>query len=84
MDGALWHQSSLNQNNVTLLKLLPYSPELNPTEQMWQIIKQNWLSNRCYASYESIVDASCYAWNRLCEQPENLKSLTYRNWIKLF
>ena len=29
MDGALWHQPSLNQANVTMLKLPPYSPELN-------------------------------------------------------
>lgn len=84
MDGALWHQPSLNQDNVTLLKLPPYSPELNPIEQVWQFIKQHWLSNRCYVSYEAIVDASCYAWNKLCEQTEKLKTLTYRNWIKLF
>lgn len=84
MDGALWHQPSLNQDNVTLLKLPPYSPELNPIEQVWQVIKQRWLSNRCYESYEAIVDASCYAWNKLCEQTEMLTSLTYRNWIKLF
>ena len=31
MDGALWHQPSLNQANVTMLKLPPYSPELNLT-----------------------------------------------------
>ncbi|PKG93537.1 IS630 family transposase, partial [Psychrobacter sp. Sarcosine-02u-2] len=34
MDGALWHQPSLNQANVTMLKLPPYSPELNPSERV--------------------------------------------------
>lgn len=34
MDGALWHQPSLDQDNVTMLKLPPYSPELNPAEQV--------------------------------------------------
>lgn len=83
MDGALWHQASLNQENVTLLKLPPYSPELNPMEQVWYFIKQHWLSNRCYKSYEAIVDASCHAWNMICKQTKKLKSLTYRHWIKL-
>ena len=36
MDGALWHQPSLNQDNVTMLKLPPYSPELNPSERVWR------------------------------------------------
>ncbi|MGP5298038.1 transposase, partial [Psychrobacter faecalis] len=44
MDGALWHQPSLNQANVTTLKLPPYSPELNPSERVWQYLKQNELS----------------------------------------
>ena len=35
MDGAGWHQESLDLHNVTLLKLPPYSPELNPCEQIW-------------------------------------------------
>lgn len=80
MDGALWHQESLDQNNVTILKLPPYSPELNPMEQVWQVMKQRWLSNRCYESYESIVNASCEAWNMISRATEKLKSLTQRDW----
>lgn len=83
MDGALWHQPSLDQSNVTMLKLPPYSPELNPSENVWQYLKQNELSNRCYEDYESIVDAACCAWNKLLEQPERIRSLTTRNWAQL-
>lgn len=83
MDGALWHQACLNLYNVTLLKLPPYSPELNPIEQVWQMMKQRWLSNRCYENYEAIVDACCQAWNAMCEQAEQLKSVTHRDWAKL-
>lgn len=83
MDGALWHQPSLNLHNVTMLKLPPYSPELNPSENVWQYLKQNELSNRCYESYESIVDAACCAWNKLLEQPERIRSLTTRTWAQL-
>lgn len=83
MDGALWHQPSLNQDNVTMLKLPPYSPELNPSENVWQYLKQNELSNRCYDSYEAIVDAACMAWNKLLEQPNRIRSLTTRCWAQL-
>ncbi len=83
VDGALWHQPSLNQSNVTMLKLPPYSPELNPSEGVWQYLKQNELSNRCYEDYESIVDAACSAWNKLLEQPKRIRSLTTRVWAQL-
>ncbi|WP_227672935.1 IS630 family transposase [Psychrobacter lutiphocae] len=83
MDGALWHQPSLNLHNVTMLKLPPYSPELNPSEQVWSYLKQHWLSNRCFDGYEAIVDAACKAWNRLCSKPELIQSITSRDWIGL-
>ena len=83
MDGALWHQPSFNQDNVTMLKLPPYSPELNPSERVWQYLKQNELSNRCYDSYEAIVDAACLAWNNLLKQPQRIRSLTARAWAQL-
>ena len=82
MDGALWHQPSLNQANVTMLKLPPYSPELNPSERVWQYLKQNELSNRCYDSYEAIVDAACLTWNNLLKQPQRIRSLTARAWAQ--
>lgn len=80
MDGARWHQPNLNQDNVTMIKLPPYSPELNPVEQVWQYIKQHWLSNRCYDSYEHIVDAACHAWNELANQAQQIQSITKRDW----
>ena len=55
MDGAGWHQASLNRDNVTIMKIPPYSPELNPCEQVWQYIKDKWLKNRCYANYDDIL-----------------------------
>ena len=83
MDGALWHQPSLDQDNVTMLKLHPYSPELNPAEQVWQYLKQHWLSNRCFESYDAIVDAACDAWNALCNETNLIRSITQREWCDL-
>jgi hypothetical protein len=42
-------------SNVTLLPLPPYSPELNPVEQLWQQIKQRFLSNTTFQNYDDII-----------------------------
>ena len=36
--------------NITLLPLPPKCPELNPAENVWQFIRDNWLSNRIFKS----------------------------------
>ena len=61
MDGAGWHQENLDLHNVTLLKLPPYSPELNPCEEVWRYLKEHFLSNRCFTDYEVILAAMCYS-----------------------
>ena len=67
IDGAGWHKSqALNvPENITLIKLPPYSPELNPVENIWQYLKNNFLNNRIFDNYDAIVDACSDAWNTL-------------------
>ncbi len=55
-------------------------PELNPVENVWQFMRDNWLSNRIFKSYEDIVDHCCFAWNRLVDQPWLIMSLGLRQW----
>jgi hypothetical protein len=55
-----------------LLPLPPYSPELNPQENIWQYLRQNYLANRVFETYEAIVDACCDAWNKLQRSPAAL------------
>ncbi len=53
LDGAGWHQTGGRLNipsNISLLHLPPYSPDLNPVENVWQYLRQNKLSNRIYDS----------------------------------
>ena len=38
--------------NITLLPLPPKCPELNPVENIWQFMRDNWLSNRIFKSYD--------------------------------
>ncbi len=64
VDGARWHQTDDKlrvPDNITLLHLPPYSPELNPVENVWAYLRSNNLSNRVFDTYDAIVDACCDA-----------------------
>ena len=82
LDQAGWHMSpKLNvPPNISLLALPPKSPELNPTENVWQYLRDNWLSNRVFTSARDIVDHCCDAWNRLIDQPWTIMSIGLRKW----
>ena len=74
LDGAGWHQTGGKlrvPDNISLLPLPPYSPELNPAENIWQFLRQNHLSNRVFESYTDILDACCDAWNASVEPSQN-------------
>ncbi len=66
--------------NISLLPLPPRSPELNSQENIWQFMRQNWLSNRIFKSFDDIVDHCCYAWNKLTDQPWKIMSVARRDW----
>lgn len=76
VDGAGWHiaHDLRIPNNVSLVLLPPYSPELNPVERVWLYLRERHLSHRLLAGYDAIVDALCNAWNALT--PDRLTSLT--------
>ena len=80
LDQAGWHMSArlAIPENVTLLPLPPRSPELNPVENIWQYMRDNWLSNRIFADYDDIVAHCCDAWNKLLAQPERITSIGLR------
>ena len=82
MDQAGWHTTSkLNlPSNITILPLPPRSPELNPVENIWQFMRQNWLSNRVFESYDQIVALCCDAWNRLRDRPWRVMFIGRRAW----
>ena len=58
LDQAGWHGAKELKvpHNISLLPLPPRSPELNSQENIWQFMRQNWLSNRVFKSYDDIVD----------------------------
>ena len=66
--------------NIRLLRLPPYSPELNPVENVWAYLRGNKLSNRVFDDYGAIVDACCDALNWLTAQPDRITSIASRDW----
>ena len=82
MDQAGWHTSGKLDvpANVSILALPSRAPELNPVKNVSQFMRDNWLSNRVFSSYDDIVDHCCEAWNKLVAQPWKIMSIGHREW----
>ena len=82
LDRAGWHTTKKlrRPDNLTLMPLPPRSPELNPQENIWQFLRQRFLSNRVFLTYDDIVEAVCDAWNRLLDEPRRITSIGSRDW----
>jgi hypothetical protein len=74
LDRAGWHTTAnlLVPKNLTLIFLPSRAPELNPVENIWQYLRQTWLSARVFDTYEAVVEAACEAWNKLLAQPATI------------
>lgn len=61
LDGAGWHRSKGLKvpDNVALLPLPPYSPELNPVEHLWDELREKSFHNRLFASLDAVEDQLC-------------------------
>jgi transposase len=84
-DGAAWHKPGGALKlpaNISILTLPPYSPELNPAENIWQFLRQNFLSNRVFENYDAIVGACCDGWNALIARPDRIRSIASRDYAK--
>ena len=82
LDGAGWHGAHdlVVPDNIALLTLPPYAPELNPVENVWQFLRENWLGDRIFVSCDDIVDGLRDARRRFVEQPWKIMSIGLRRW----
>jgi transposase len=82
MDNAGWHLAKqlIIPKNITIISLPPYSPELNPVEQVFQQLRKLKLSNACYKNYDEIDQACVEAWNSFISIKNNIKNLCKRSW----
>lgn len=81
MDGAGWHKAKNLQvpDNIEIILLPPYSPELNPVERFWQYIKQNIIKNQIYTNIKELKNSLQKFLNSITE--ETVKSLCTVNYI---
>ena len=70
-------------DNITLLNLPPYSPELNPMENVWAYLRANKLCNLVWDTYDAILAACANAWAFLTDDPMRIVSIGYREWASV-
>lgn len=77
MDRAGWHNSKELEipENISILSLPAYSPELNPAELIWRQLRQKKLSNRLYPTIDDLEAAVDEAWLWISNQQEELSNL---------
>ena len=85
-DGAGWHAKSKDivvPSNITLITLPPYSPELNPMENVWEFLRDNRFAAQVWKTYGMIVRACSKAWNWFVSDPHRIKTIGTREWVVL-
>ena len=80
LDNASWHTSPKLSipKNIYLHFLPPYSPELNPIENLWKYIKENFLCNKFFKGIDEILSAGANACKKITK--EMIKSVCARNY----
>jgi len=80
-DNAAWHRARtlLVPENIEIFPLLPYTPELNPIEQIWKELRKRGFKNEVFATLEKVVDRLCDTINSLTR--ETVKSISGRDWL---
>lgn len=81
LDQAGWHTAKALKipENISLLYLPPYSPELNAVERLWGYLKSHYLSNRAYADYDDLLNACRDAWNQITA--DQFCTICHCDWI---
>ena len=81
-DGAVWHKSKGLDipKNIKIEHIPPYTPEMNPTEQIWRQIRSMGFKNEVFRTLKDVIDRLCDTINLLTK--DMVKSITHRSWIE--
>lgn len=80
-DGAAWHKANALEipSNIVLFFIPPYTPEMNPIEQIWKEIRKRGFRNEVFPTLEKVVDRLC---SSICSlTTDTIRSITARKWI---
>ena len=83
LDGAGWHRASdlVVPENMKLLSLPAYSPNLNPVENIWEELREKWFNNKVFADMDVLEEQLLYGLKYLGGNPELTKSIAGWPWI---
>lgn len=78
LDGAGWHRAHELEipDNVKLIPLPPYSPQLNPIEQVWLYIKSHFTQGDYFEDLDQVQERVIEGVCSLLENPQLVKSIT--------
>jgi len=82
-DGAGFHTGGdlVVPGNVSLIQLPPYSPELNPVENLWHYLRSHHRSNRAYEGYKALVEEAVRSVRVVCQDVERLKTICHVEYV---
>ena len=80
-DGAAWHKSKAMRvpGNIRIVHIPPYTPEMNPIEQVWRELRTQGFRNEVFATLDKVEERLSETINDLA--PEIVRSITLRDWI---
>jgi putative transposase len=83
-DGAGYHTGKdlVVPSDVSLIQLPPYSPELNPVENLWHYLRSHHWSNRFYRDYGELGSEAVRSLVVVCQDAENLKSICNAEYVR--
>jgi len=84
LDGAGWHHANALEipENMALLFLPPYSPELNPVEHIWSHLRDYYFKNRTFTDLDAVEETLMDGLVHLVNTPELVKSMALFSWLK--
>jgi len=68
--------------NITVIPLPPYSPELNPMENLWHYLRSHHWANRAFEDYDALVEAAMVAWQASACVPDTIQSVCRAPYVK--
>ena len=82
-DGAGFHTGKdlVVPGNVSLIRLPPYSPELNPVENLWHYLRSHHWSNREYEGYQGLQEEAVRSVRAVCQDAEKLKTICNADYV---